>query len=204
MEPTPRAGVIVTARGAAHRERLALKSMSMSLNPFTLGVAVSVGWVFIVASVVLGDLAVAQAMKPNEWGDFVAGFFAPAPLAFLWLVLGYLQQGDELQLSTKALQLQAEELKNSVEQQRELVEVTRQQLEGERESFRLERLARQEAAKPLFVIRNNGRSSSGTTHIYRKYYYTSVPDAGVKIHQTELKLKSGGPLVSSWRVILLV
>ena len=47
-----------------------------------------------------------------------------APLAFLWLVIGYFQQGDELSQNTKALeqqekalQLQVDELRQSVEQQ---------------------------------------------------------------------------------------
>ena len=92
-------------------------------------------------------------------GDFLAGFFAP--LAFLWLVLGYLQQGEELQHSTRALQLQAEELRNSVEQQRELVEVTRQQLESDREASALEQRNRIVAAKPLFVFTSVGGVLSG-------------------------------------------
>lgn len=57
-------------------------------------------------------------LKLNELGDFLAGTFGP--IAFLWLVLGFLQQGRELKLSTSALRLQAEELKNSVEQQSEM------------------------------------------------------------------------------------
>lgn len=57
-------------------------------------------------------------LKLNELGDFLAGTFGP--IAFLWLVLGFLQQGRELRLSTNALKLQAEELKNSVEQQSEM------------------------------------------------------------------------------------
>src|SRR5688572_10764591 len=51
-------------------------------------------------------------MKPNEWGDWAAGL--AAPLAFLWLVVGYLQQGEELRANVDALKQQAVELKNSV------------------------------------------------------------------------------------------
>jgi len=51
----------------------------------------------------------------NEIGDLAAGAFGP--IAFLWLILGYLQQGRELKASTEALKLQAEELNNSVTQQ---------------------------------------------------------------------------------------
>jgi hypothetical protein len=59
-------------------------------------------------------------MKLNEIGDFLAGVFGP--IAFFWLVLGYLQQGRELRLSSEALQLQARELNASVIQQAALVE----------------------------------------------------------------------------------
>lgn len=45
------------------------------------------------------------AMKPNEWGDAFAGF--SAGLAFLWLVLGFFQQGQELRH-------QIEELRHTV------------------------------------------------------------------------------------------
>lgn len=85
-------------------------------------------------------------MLPNEAGDFLAGAFSP--LAFLWLVLGYFQQGEELKNSADALWLQGEELRNSVTQQRELVEVTKEQLAHEREALAAEerRLSAAEAA----------------------------------------------------------
>lgn len=86
------------------------------------------------------------SLPPNEVGDFLAGAFSP--LAFLWLVLGYFQQGEELKNSADALWLQGEELQNSVTQQRELVEVTREQLAHEREALAAEerRVAAAEAA----------------------------------------------------------
>lgn len=89
-------------------------------------------------------------MTPNEFGDFLAGCFAP--LAFFWLVLGFFQQGDELRNSVAALHLQGEELRNSVEQQRQLVEVTRQQLGLDRA---VKDAAANEAARkaaPIFYI----------------------------------------------------
>ncbi|MFG0353569.1 hypothetical protein ACF8LD_04985 [Pseudomonas sp. zbq_5] len=57
----------------------------------------------------------------NELGDFAAGVFAP--LAFLWLVLGYRQQGKELRESSDALRAQSEELRRSVELQAKSVSV---------------------------------------------------------------------------------
>lgn len=52
-----------------------------------------------------------KAMALNELGDFLAGSFSP--LAFLFLYLGYKQQGKELRQNTKALNMQAEELRIS-------------------------------------------------------------------------------------------
>ena len=61
----------------------------------------------------------------NELGDFLAGIFAP--IAFFWLILGYIQQGKQLDQNTKALeqqekalQLQIDEMKEGVKQQKEI------------------------------------------------------------------------------------
>jgi hypothetical protein len=152
-------------------------------NRFRLGLALTALWLAVMTFFIFIDFSTTKAMKPNEWGDFFAGFFAP--LAFLWLVLGYLQQGQELQLSTKALHLQAEELKNSVEQQRELVEVTRQQVESEREALSLERISRKEAARPRFVLQNAGGSFS-----FQNFKYgISISNAGNIASQVHISIE---------------
>ncbi|PNA03567.1 MULTISPECIES: hypothetical protein [unclassified Pseudomonas] len=99
------------------------------------------------------------ALKLNEIGDLAAGVFGP--VAFLWLVLGYIQQGRELKLSSAALQLQAQELKNSVEQQKELVAISREQVNTELESIQSAREQRAKSIRPLFVISGNGGSHMG-------------------------------------------
>jgi hypothetical protein len=53
-------------------------------------------------------------LRLNEWGDFLAG--VAAPVALLWLVLGYLQQGIELRQNTEALRLQYQELRSQVKE----------------------------------------------------------------------------------------
>ncbi|MFW1993408.1 hypothetical protein ACG904_00360 [Acinetobacter guillouiae] len=58
-------------------------------------------------------------LSANELGDFLAGSFAP--LAFLFLYLGYKMQGEELKQNTRALEKQAEELANSVAEQQRLI-----------------------------------------------------------------------------------
>lgn len=107
-------------------------------------------WVAILAGLAYWKSDSLCTLSLNEWGDFLAG--ACAPLAFLWLVVGYRQQGEELQHSTDALRLQAHELQNSVNQQRALVEVTRLQLESERKASAMVQRSQTEAAKPRFVV----------------------------------------------------
>lgn len=90
-------------------------------------------------------------MPPNEMGDLLAGAFGP--LAVAWFVVGYFQQGAELQQNTLALQMQAEELANSVAEQRQLVELTKAQLDEEiahrkREEEKEELRSRPELTKP--------------------------------------------------------
>jgi hypothetical protein len=131
----------------------------MTQHRTLVGTLITLAWLAVMLLMYLGAPSAALPTKLNEWGDFFAGFFAP--VAFLWLVLGYLQQGQELQLSTKALEMQAQELRNSVDQQRELVELTRRQVDGELEALKEERHLRQEAAKPKFVLGGSGAAYSG-------------------------------------------
>ncbi len=65
----------------------------------------------------------------NEIGDFLAGVFSP--LAFLWLVLGFIQQGIELRVSSESLKLQTEELGRSVAQQTSLANATERSLRNQ-------------------------------------------------------------------------
>lgn len=125
---------------------------------FQFGLAITV--------VYLGTLAFAAwwrwpemlAMKPNEVADSLAGAFAP--LAFLWLVLGFLQQGDELRQSAHALRLQGEELRHSVEAQRELVDVSREQLASElADRIRAEEDSERAAQPRLLMLRPGGAYS---------------------------------------------
>ncbi|HEY3401509.1 MAG TPA: hypothetical protein VGK03_12855 [Geothrix sp.] len=121
---------------------------------FWFGTSISLIWLCGVSAIVFHRRADFFHLKLNELGDLFAG--SVAPLAFLWLVLGFLQQGEELQLNTKALELQSEELSKSVEHQKQMVEIARTQLDNELESARAERNAQRESAKPKFVYTGGG------------------------------------------------
>lgn len=86
----------------------------------------------------------------NELGDFAAGAFGP--LAVIWLVAGYFQQGEELQQNTKALNLQAEELANSVIQQSQLVDIARKDALAANSRYEAERLRAKKRSRPFFTF----------------------------------------------------
>ena len=94
------------------------------------GIAITILYLLGIHAVIYclspSSLSNLSEMKLNDWGDYLAGIFGP--IAFFWLILGFIQQGTELEQNTKALQLQAEELKNSVEQQTQLVIAAQKQL----------------------------------------------------------------------------
>lgn len=106
-------------------------------------------------------------MEGNEFGDLLAGIFSP--LAFLWLVLGFLQQGAELRASVEALELQGRELQHSVEQQRQLVEVTREQLEFQAKMIANEQAEADRISQPVLEMTAIG--SSGAAKDLRQYNF---------------------------------
>ncbi len=63
----------------------------------------------------------------NTIGDYLAG--VAAPIAFLWLVLGYRQQGKELSNGNEMLRLQHIELQNSVKAQNNQADSMKKQLD---------------------------------------------------------------------------
>ena len=69
--------------------------------PLAIGSIGTLAWLvgmFAYSEPRIGDIA---KLDPNEFGDFLAGVFAP--LAFLWIVVGYLQQSAELRLQVAEL-----------------------------------------------------------------------------------------------------
>jgi hypothetical protein len=130
------------------------------INTLTrIGITITAVYSLVIFALIYGRVSQLITMPLNELGDFLAGVFGP--LAIFWLILGFLQQGKELQQSTQALELQAQELNNSVQQQRELVEVTREQVEAELEALKYERQRQVDLAKPNFIFHGVGGSHHG-------------------------------------------
>lgn len=116
-------------------------------------------YLLLLAWLVVSRWDTVRLMPLNEIGDTLAGVFSP--LAFLWLVIGYFQQKEELAQNTQALLLQAQELGNSVARQAELVKLTEQQISEDRQRHLV-------SISPNFDISTTRRSYGygGATPIY--------------------------------------
>jgi hypothetical protein len=73
---------------------------------FQNGMIVSVVW--LVGWLIYAIWAKVYCLEPNQIGDFMAG--VAAPVAFGWLVLGYMQQGDEIRETRFEVKRQADAL----------------------------------------------------------------------------------------------
>lgn len=136
----------------------------MSRTLSILGIAITFVYLGILWFIFDGRLTEILLMPPNEIGDLLAGMFGP--LAILWLILGFFQQGIELRQNTKALNLQAEELKNSVEQQREVAAAANKQAEAIRDSQKpifSVRFSPWKGDHLIMIIHNSGQSANNIT-----------------------------------------
>ncbi|HEH8511533.1 TPA: hypothetical protein SH269_003856 [Pseudomonas aeruginosa] len=80
-----------------------------------LGIVLTIAYAVFMCFIFGNPLPVLKEMELNSVGDFLAGVFGP--VAILWLILGFFQQGLELRQNNEALKMQADELRASVEQQ---------------------------------------------------------------------------------------
>jgi hypothetical protein len=124
-------------------------------------VAIIATTIWIASGAILVSLRIdeVKSLQLNAVGDFLAGFFSP--IAFLWLVFGYFQQGEELSLNTQALELQVKELRRSVEHQRDLVDITREDLQLSKNEFERERDESIRNAQPALHFKVGSYSIGG-------------------------------------------
>ena len=81
------------------RPEATLPMLKTNKRYLVVGTILTMIWLGVGIVVVVSNWPT-NGLKPNEWGDVFAGFFAP--LAFLWLVLGFRLQTEALAASTKA------------------------------------------------------------------------------------------------------
>lgn len=88
--------------------KIVIKDVGMRKTTIA-AIIVTVIWLGSVAAYVILKWSIFVTMEPSAVGDFLAGTISP--LAFFWLIAGYMQQGHELKLNTQSLLEQHQEMK---------------------------------------------------------------------------------------------
>ena len=86
-----------------------------------LGIIITIVWIGFWLFLIYQTWPDVKNLGLNEWCVFLAS--AIAPIAFLWLILGYFRQGYELRQNTEILRLQQDQLAQQV---KEMSNLTRQ------------------------------------------------------------------------------
>lgn len=124
-----------------------------------IGGALTLIYLVSIGELTWGRIDTLGSMPLNEVGDFLAGAFGP--VAFLWLVLGFLQQGEELRMSTKALKDQADELKKTVEHQATMASVATKQIKAQEAALELQMQEAERVGRANFTFGNTQTRSGG-------------------------------------------
>lgn len=119
----------------------------MNKRNFNVAVGVTILWLVGIFGIYLFDLF-ERPTTFNELGDFLAGVFSP--IAFLWLILGYIQQGKQLEQNTRALEQQEEALKLQIDEMRESVTQQKELVDGQKQQFE----AMNNSVEPNFSFKN--------------------------------------------------
>lgn len=173
-----------------------------------VGVVVTVAYVSCIGAYVGCEWNHLLVMKPNEFGDFMAGAFGP--LALFWLVCGYFQQSVQLKLNTKALTLQTDalklqlaELRASVLHQRGMSSAAMEQARiasGQADAAAQEEAQRRASAEPKLKIVNLKQSHDSDASKPRNVKF-GVLNVGGKATVTEVdwsraSMKAQGTLLA--------
>lgn len=156
----------------------------MKLKDEVAGGVVTVAYLVGVLVLVYMKRDALPALELNSIGDFLAGVFGP--IAFLWLVLGYRQQGQELALSSKALREQADELRKSVAQQAELLKATYKSLDNYEKSL-----------EPLLQLVFAGGSRVPVDGVIKDQVILSLINLGAYCEHVAVRVTLNGNVVGS-------
>jgi len=155
-----------------------------------LGFTLTFGYFGLIIQIYGDRLFDLKFMPLNEVGDFLAGAFGP--VAFFWLVTGYLMQNkelsmnrDELKISRIALENQAEELKNSAMQQAKVANLMQIEIEKTKN-----------AELPVLNI--------GKCNYYLKFEHIPVimGDRIAKSNEIKIVLENTGKAITNSRFLL--
>lgn len=157
-----------------------------------VGLLITTLWLGAFAAVLISNWSSASKLSLNEWGDFLAGI--TAPLALIWIVIGYFLQGEELRLNTRALEAQHDELKRQVNETAILAKNSeRQAIAAEQLAYvsksETERAALRALAEVQPIFRSLRRGSESPAQ-----YRTWITNVGAAVKN--LSIRTDNPNIS--------
>lgn len=133
-------------------------------------------------------------LKPNEWGDFLAGL--AATLAFLWLVIGYFQQADQLRRNTDELKEHTDALRRAASGASRQASAAADLYRVERNRLEQERIAAIEQETPLLRMTPEGttiQTATVTMRLKMTVVNAPVQDLVVEAFEPDqLRISHGG------------
>lgn len=149
-------------------------------------------WLLMAGSYIYAEWSHIEGLNAIDIGALVSGVVMP--LAFLWLIVGYFQQGEELRQNTEALRKQADQLEQQIQGTKSLVLVAVRQTEAtvrmvqlERQKFEEEIKSKIRAAQPRFVLEQGMRDPrAGSMRLHN-----------VGAHASNLMIVTGNPAIKA-------
>lgn len=111
---------------------------------------ISLFWVLLMICLVILKRQTLNILELNSIGDFLAGAFAP--LGFFWIVAGYKQNSESLELQSVELVNSTKALNDQVEEQKKLFLATEQQIKLSKDKNDFEIFSQKKQFQPFFHI----------------------------------------------------
>ncbi|MBH3472054.1 MULTISPECIES: hypothetical protein [Pseudomonas] len=116
-----------------------------------IGFILTLVYFAVIFPLIWGRIGTLGTMPLNEVGDFLAGAFGP--VAFFWVVLGFVQQGEELRM-------QALDTKNAEIREEIMAKIAMEQAEAQRVAMEEARKRREREISAKFLV-STGSSGNG-------------------------------------------
>lgn len=129
-------------------------------------------------------------LSPNEFGDFLAGAFAP--LAFAWLILGFFQQGYELRQNSTALRLQVEELRSAASHAGAMVDLQRKDIDMRINDSQIAQQELEAERRMALEIDEQHKKAEAIKRAQPKFHFTDISRkrfSAIEAHQENNTLK---------------
>ena len=135
-----------------------------------------------------------KELKPNEWGDFLAGSIGV--LALTWLIIGYFLQSKELSQNTKALIAQEKELSKQTTEIKAQAKATRDMITFNENRYQDEKNEKLTKAKGIFVYDNSKEIDTTTMRYIIRNEGGEISNVHVLCENKDIRIMGGASFLN--------